>query len=197
MVKRIVRWGAALTGAALASALACAPVAAQNEAPGEPAAAPSTITATQAQDVLAAVKAAGYEATFYDREGEDSAYIEIDVDGLVSLIFMADCDEAIPDFCETLVLSTKWDRTVPISDAAIATANQQHKYVSVWRDEDGDPLLQWAILTRREGIPTPVFLDGLERYLSVAQDFWDVAFEGDEEAPTQEDEPATDAGPAS
>ncbi len=175
----------------LACAAAAAPSVAQSEGGASSASIPipDTIAATQPQGVLAAVVDAGYSATYFPRDQQGPAAISLEVDGLESFISFADCDEAIPDFCETLVLSTKWDRTVPISDAAIVEANRQHKYVSVWRDDDGDPLLQWAILTRREGIPTPVFLDALGRYLSVAQDFWDVVFEGDEEAVTDEPVP--------
>ncbi len=197
MVTGTVRRFCKLAAAGLAGLLASTAAAAQDAEPDQSAPAPGVVAATQAQGVLAAVTAAGYQAQFLEREGGASATIEIDSDGLLSLIVFDDCNDAIPDFCETLVLSTKWDRAVPISDAAIASANQQHKYVSVWRDEDGDPLLQWAIITGREGIPTPVFLSALDRYLSVAQDFWDVAFEGDEARSPDPSEQATDADTAS
>ncbi len=197
MVKDLVRRVCKLAAAGLAGALAFTAAAAQDAVPGHSVSGSGVVAATRAQSVLAAVTEAGYEAQLFEREGEDRATIEIDSDGLVSLIVFADCNDAIPDFCETLVLSTKWDRTVPISDAAIATANQRHNYVSIWRDEEGDPLLQWAILTGREGIPTPVFLSALERYLSVAQDFWDVAFEGDEKDSSDASQLAADAEIAS
>ena len=66
------------------------------------------------------LREAGYKAKFEDvtEEGEKPS-IEIETrDGPVYVIF-ADCEEAVPDFCETLVLSTSWDRDTPISDKVI------------------------------------------------------------------------------
>jgi hypothetical protein len=79
------------------------------------------------------------------------------------------------------VLSTSWDRDTPIADSVIAEANRNFKYVSIWRDEEGDPVLQWAILTRDTGIAPPLFLNALQRYLGIVSDFDSIAFEGDEE----------------
>ena len=170
--------------AALALFLHAAPVAAQDKGEGQAKTpeAPTMVSATDANGVLAAVRAAGFDdVELIPRDGESSTSIRITNEELNSFVLFSDCDEAIPDFCETLVLSTSWNRNVPISDAAIAKANYTNKYVSVWRDEDGDPVMQWAILTRRDGIPSKVFAEALTRYLGIAQNYWDVAFEGDED----------------
>ena len=142
---------------------------------------PTMVRATDPQGLMAVLRGAGYDSVkFHPRaEGRAAASIEIVVEGLTFLVLFSDCEEAIPDFCETLVLSTSWDRKTPISDAAITKANQQYRYVSVWRDEDGDPFMQWAILTRRDGISAPLFLNAIERYLGVVRQFWRVAFDGD------------------
>lgn len=161
--------------ASLLVALAAAsPAAAQDGA---------TVRATDAEGLMEVLRAAQYEELEYYPAGDDgtSPYISLTSNELTSLIIFSDCDEAVPDFCDTLVLSTSWDRTLPISDAAIAEANLNFRYVSVWRDEEGDPFAQWAILTRDDGIPAPLFLDALDRYLGVVQDFWEVAFDGDED----------------
>lgn len=141
----------------------------------------SVVKASDAAGLLAVLKQAGYNAKLEPRKGEDSnTLIEIITrDGSVFVNF-SDCDEAIPDLCETLVLSTSWNRETPISDTAIAEANRKFKYVSVFRDEEGDPVMQWAILTGTAGIAPPLFLNALQRYQDVVRDFDDVAFEGDE-----------------
>jgi hypothetical protein len=141
------------------------------------------VKATDAPGLLAVLKQAGYDAKLNPREGEESsASIAISTrDGEVFVQF-SDCDDAVPDFCETLVLSTSWNRTTLMSDNAIAEANCTFKYVSIWRDEDGDPVMQWAILTRDTGLPPPLFLNALQRYLEIVRDFDEIAFEGDEAA---------------
>jgi len=140
------------------------------------------VKATDAPGVLAVLQQAGYDAVMNPREkGDISVSIEITVrEGPVYVQF-TDCQEAVPDFCETLVLSTSWDRTTPMADSVIAEANRNFKYVSIWRDEEGDPVLQWAILTRDTGIAPPLFLNALQRYLGIVSDFDAIAFEGDEE----------------
>lgn len=157
-------------------AMASVPAVAQQES--------ATVSAADAQGVAEALRGAGYDIEVYGRDDETRAEILVTLgDDFVSVIF-DDCNEAVPDLCETLVLSTWWDRTIPISDEAVAAANLNHRYVSVFRDEDGDAVMQWAILTRREGIPATVFLNALVRFIDVARDFDAVAFDGD--APVEE-----------
>ena len=146
------------------------------------------IQASQAQGVMAALAKAGYEEVqFYPREEEgDVPVISFKHEGLTSNIIFKDCNEAIPDYCLTLVLSTSWDRNTPMSSEAVMKANEGFRYISVWLDEEGDPYAQWAVFTGEEGIPQSVFLDALSRYLVVAQDFWTVVFDGDESDDTQE-----------
>ena len=73
-------------------------------------------------------------------------------------------------------------RDTPISDKVITESNYNFKYVSIWRDESGDPVAQWAILTRDIGVPQPLFLNALQRYLEIVRDFGEIAF-ADDEAP--------------
>ena len=145
------------------------------------------VSANNPAGVLKAIEGAGYDAEFSPR-GEDgtSAYIQVNTYDINGVVRFADCDEAVPDFCETLVLSTWWDRETPISDAVIAAANRENKYVSVYRDNDGDPVMQWAILTRREGVPTTVFLNALQRFVAIAGDWTETAFADDDPDPQGE-----------
>lgn len=166
---------------------ACLALAALAMGPALPAqaqeAATPMVKATDAAGLLKILREAGYKAKFEDvtEEGEKPS-IEVETrDGPVYVIFV-DCEEAVPDFCETLVLSTSWDRDTPISDKVITESNYNFKYVSIWRDESGDPVAQWAILTRDIGVPQPLFLNALQRYLEIVRDFGEIAF-ADDEAP--------------
>ncbi len=171
-----------LSAACLAlGALALGPaLPAQAQAQGDSA---PLVKGTDAKGLLKILREAGYKAKFEEvtEEGTKPS-IEIETrDGPVYVIF-ADCEEAVPDFCETLVLSTSWDRDTPISDKVITESNYNFKYVSIWRDESGDPVMQWAILTRDIGVPQPLFLNALQRYLDIVRDFGEIAF-ADDEAP--------------
>lgn len=149
------------------------------------------VKATDAPGVLGVLEQAGYDAKLNppDDEDKETSITVTTQDGDIFVNF-TDCQEAVPHFCETLVLSTSWNRTTPMSDSAIADANQQFKYVSVWRNQKGDPVMQWAILTRDTGIAPALFLNALRRYLDIVRDFDEVAFEGDAEpAEKAEDAP--------
>jgi hypothetical protein len=170
-LRRLSKACLALAALALGSAV---PAAAQD-------AATPMVKATDAKGLLKVLQAAGYKAKFEDvAEPGEKPSIEITTrDGPVYVVF-SDCEEAVPDFCETLVLSTSWDRDTPISDKVITESNYNFKYVSIWRDEAGNPVAQWAILTRDIGISQPLFLNALQRYLEIVRDFSEVAFVDDE-----------------
>lgn len=171
-----------LVAPVVAALVASVPAAAQEGA---------MVRATDAKGLMEVLEAAQYEGLEYVPASGDGgfAYITLTSNELTSLIIFQDCDPAVPEFCDTLVLSTSWDRNLPISDAAIAKANSELRYVSVWRDGEGDPYAQWAILTGSDGVAAPLFLDALARYLDVVQDFWGVAFDGDDRKSSVSDAP--------
>ena len=138
-----------------------------------------TVSAVDRAGVEAALRGAGYDIEMITPEDGSRSGIHVISGDDSATVFFDDCQEAVPDFCETLVLSTWWDRETPVSDEIVAAANLNHKYVSVFRDNEGDPVMQWAILTRREGIPATVFLNALIRFFDVAREFDAFAFEGD------------------
>lgn len=148
-----------------------------------------TVSANDTAGLFKVLINAGYDAELIaDREPGDGAVISIDVDGNESFVLLSDCDEAVPEFCDTLVLSTAWDRETPMDPARVAEANRGFRYVSVWLDDEGDPYAQWPILTRRDGIAAPLFLNAVQRYLSVIQDMSEFVFvddnAGEEAEPT-------------
>ncbi|MEM6475712.1 MAG: YbjN domain-containing protein [Pseudomonadota bacterium] len=163
----------ALTRFAAAIALLFAlPAMAQDEAP-------ERVSARDADGVLAALKGAGYEAELTRDEETGEQQIDVELRGGPARVLFADCDEEETRKCDTLVLSVYYIRNLPISDRAIRVANQEHRYVSVWRDGDGDPVVQWAILTQDIGVATPLFLEALNRYSDIIDDFGAVAWDGD------------------
>lgn len=150
---------------------------------------PPSISASKPEVLHKVLREAGYDAELIaDREPGDGAAIRLDSEGGGSFILLSDCDEAVPDACDTLVLSSAWDRDTPMSPQRVAAANREFRYVSVWLDDEGDPYAQWAIVTRLEGIPAPVFLNTLQRYLGVVDDLSDFVFADDEEADGRNEE---------
>ncbi|MEE4538983.1 MAG: YbjN domain-containing protein [Erythrobacter sp.] len=162
--------GSTTIGLAGSALMLATPLAAQEPVP-------ATVSAADPAGLHRILLDAGYEATLdLEREPGDLNVVRVNTPDGPTDILATDCDEAVPAFCETLVLSTLWDRTLPMSGDRVAEANRSFRYVSVWIDDDGDPIVQWAILTRADGIPTPIFLDALERYLAIVRDFGDFAF---------------------
>ena len=149
------------------------------------------VQASKPETVLAALKKAGYEDAQYLPRDEDGGIpaIEVKWDEVSFFVLIDDCDEAVPDYCQSVAFSMAWDRKTPMSSDAVARANREFRYITVWLDDDGDPYAQWVIFTGEGGIPQEVFGAALERYLDVVAEFWDVAFEndGDEESDSVED----------
>jgi hypothetical protein len=192
-MKRNWRWlpALALIGAVLAVAAGSPAPAVAEDKPA------AMVKASDAPGVLAVLKQAGYKAKQGARtEDGGPGSVELEIrDGPVYIMF-SDCNDAIPDLCDTLVLSTSWNRTTPIAESQIAEANRTFKYVSIWRDDEGDPVMQWAILTAETGIAPPLFLSALQRYLDIVRDFDDVAFADDGEEASGETEADKPADPA-
>ncbi len=157
------------------TSLSVAPVAAQSEA----AQSSERVSARDAEGVLAALVAAGYEAQLSHDEASGAPHIDFDLTNGPGNVVFADCDETIADRCDTLVLSASFERNTPISDRAVRVANKNLRYVSVWRDDDGDPVVQWAFLTKDTGIAASTFLDAVSRYSAVIDEFYEVAWDGD------------------
>lgn len=158
---------------------AVVPASAQDNVPD----APDMVTARNADGVLAALVSAGYEADLTYDEDSGRPTIDVELEGGTADVLFSDCDKTMAERCDTLVLSASYIRNTPISDSAIREANFNHRYVSVWRNGGGDPVIQWALLTRDTGIATSLFLDALSRFSGVADDFGQVAWNGDSDEP--------------
>lgn len=151
------------------------PLAAQDQ----PAQTSERVSARDAEGLLGVLKTAGYEAKLSRDEDDNEPQIRVELSGGPADILFSDCDETITDRCDTLVLSVSYNRNLPISDRAIREANRNHRYVSVWRSETGDPYVQWALLTHEAGIESSLFLEALGRFSTIADDFGRVAWNGD------------------
>lgn len=135
-----------------------------------------TVSAHSPRNVFVTLKNGGYDAKFVPQK-DDTPEIELTLSsGLVTLLF-TDCDEETNRKCDTIILSATWDRKTPAPDSMIVEANSAHRYVSVWRDNEGDPVMQWWILTGKEGVPRKLFLKSIGIFEEVAKDFQEVVFE--------------------
>ena len=130
------------------------------------------VTATNPVAIHKLLTEASMEAELQSHsDSNQPASITIQTEAGGSDIVMSDCDDAIPDFCETIILSTGWDLDEPMTAEQVAKVNASFPYVSVYLDDEGDPYVHWAIVTGTEGIPGPVFLKALSRYIEVATGF--------------------------
>lgn len=87
-----------------------------------------------------------------------------------------DCDEQTHLGCTSLQFSVGLDRAVPWDMAAANEAARTMRFVSLHLDEEGDPWIQWDVVTGKDGIPAPVFLEAYNRFSDVVVEIADLVF---------------------
>ena len=121
-----------------------------------------TVTAEDPAGIVAALEMAGYEAELVTDSYGDPL-INTEFNGWEARILFYGCDSQTHDGCDSLQLLTGFDRAEPWSGAEVAKIASQFRYASVWLDEEGDPFMQWDIVTA-DGIPTKVFLISIREF---------------------------------
>lgn len=143
------------------------------------------ISGHRPDDMLVAIKNAGYDAEFVSEKGEKPE-IEVKFGSDWVTILLEDCDDdGAGRGCDTIILSSTWDRKTAASDTMIAQANLDHRYVSVWRDGEGDPVMQWWIYTGEFGIYRKNLIDSIVIFQGIAANFEENVFKNDEESPPE------------
>ncbi len=120
------------------------------------------VSAADPQGMAAVLSEAGY-TTEVDVDDVGDPRIVIELNGWGSSILFYGCDEVTHDGCDSIQLSTGFDRETPMDPATALEVALRWRYVAVSLDEDGDPYLRWDIVTQ-DGIPQAVFLDAVRRY---------------------------------
>jgi len=169
-----------------ALALACAaPVAAQD---GEA----RTVSAAQPSDLVLALLNAGYDPELTEDGIGDPLILFRRADGYPLQVVFYDCDEETHDDCGAIQLRAGLDRAEPWNAADAMEIARRLRFAAVTLDEEGDPWLEWDILTRG-GIPEALFVEAAERFELTVEQAAQMVFAEEVEAEAAE---ATEPGTA-
>lgn len=143
-----------LTGIAAPVVFIAVPVAAQNQ--------PEMVTAKNPAELTMVMMNAGYDVEL-TVDGIGDPLIATEIVGMPLRVYFYGCDEETNDNCDTLQLSTGFDRQEPWTRGEALTISEQLRFASVRLDDEGDPFISWDIVTG-DGIPATVFLQSLEHF---------------------------------
>ena len=133
------------------------------------------VTARDPQGLLQVLKDAGYDPELdTDPTGDPKIYVELN--GWNSQIYFYGCDENTHDGCDAIQLSASFVRKKPMKLAKALKISERYRYLSVFLDNEGDPYLQWDIVTL-DALPQAVFLASLRRYGEVLDGAAELIFE--------------------
>lgn len=144
--------------AVLAVALAAAPasLAAQQ--------APDSVSAADPEGMVRALRYAGYPVEL-DTDGIGDPMIKIEFSGWPGAVFFYGCEEGTHDGCDSVQLKVGFDRAEPMPLRLALDLAKDERFFSVHIDDEGDPWLEWDIVTGNgEGIPAPVFLKAVNYF---------------------------------
>lgn len=121
---------------------------------------------------------AGYEPKLGTDDYGDPK-IEFDLSGYNATLFFYGCDETGHTGCSSLQLRAGFDRKQPWTAKDAIDLAKKYRFASVWLDDDGDPWLQWDIITG-DGIPAKVFLESISLFSDTVDDAGDIVFAGED-----------------
>jgi hypothetical protein len=147
----------------------------------------ASISAKEPRSIMGALALAGYEAK-QSTDSDGDPLIELELAGMPTQILFYGCDTGTGSNCDSIRLSTGFDRKSPWNAAEALQVSTKYRFASVSLDDEGDPYIAWDIMTG-DGIPTPVFLKSLRYFENTVSDTSDLVF-AEENAETEK---ATDA----
>ncbi|MEP3422156.1 MAG: YbjN domain-containing protein [Erythrobacter sp.] len=121
-----------------------------------------TVTAQNPAEMTIVMMNAGYDVELLE-DGVGDPMIASTVSGMPLRIYFYDCDDETHEGCNSIQLSTGFDREKPWNEAEALAVSTQLRFAAVRLDDEGDPFISWDIVTG-DGIPTAVFLESLERF---------------------------------
>jgi len=148
-------------------AILAAPVSAQDSS--------TIVSAENPEGVAAALSLVGYSADL-KKDDVGDPLIVTELAGFVAHIYFYDCDDATRLNCQSIRLSTGFDRKEAWNADEALSMSKKFRFAAVLLDDEGDPYIQWDIITG-EGIPMPVFLTSIRRFESTVQSVSRVVFE--------------------
>lgn len=120
------------------------------------------VTANDPASVVAALEMAGYQPKL-SKDGIEDPMIEVKISDYSSRIYFYGCDKDTHQGCDTLMLSTGFDRKKPWTHDNATAMMKDWRFASVYLDDEGDPYVTYDIVTL-EGMPTKLFLASVSRY---------------------------------
>lgn len=125
-------------------------------------AADEMVTANSPQGIAAIMELAGYDVEL-DTDSVGDPMIKTELAGWEARIVFYGCDEETHDGCDSLQLTAGFDRAKPWTAEEAIQISSKYRFASVWLDEEGDPFIQWDIVTA-DGIPAKVFLRSIREF---------------------------------
>ena len=135
----------------------------------------TAIRASDPQRMAALLVAYGLEVELTTDSYGDPQLIT-DFAGWRGSVDFYDCDPERNDECGSIQFNVGFDRSEPMSLEQVNKVMAERRFASVHVDEEGDPWVQWDIITGA-GIPAPVFLEAYERFAMQVETIADVVFE--------------------
>lgn len=105
--------------------------------------------------------------------------IDLDLAGYNATLLFYGCDADTHDKCDSLQLQAGFDRKKPWTAQEAIKVAERYRFASVQLDKEGDPWLQWDIVTG-DGIPAKVFLASVEMFTDTVEDAANMVFEGED-----------------
>jgi hypothetical protein len=133
-----------------------------------PVAAQEMINASNALDVVGAVRDLGYRAVL-EKDSVDDPMISSKASGLNFVILFYGCTDH--QNCQSIQLSTSFTLSEPLPDDAMNRWNSENRYGRAYLDDENDPILRYEINMTGAGISREVFDDNIDIWESLLSDF--------------------------
>lgn len=134
----------------------------------------ATASAGDPDGLVKLLQVAGYKPELA-RDDYGDPQIELEISGYNATLFFYGCDETAHTGCTSLQLRAGFDRKTSWTDKDALALAKKYRFASVWLDDDGDPWVQWDIVTG-SGIPAKVFMDSVELFGDTVTDVADAVF---------------------
>lgn len=134
-----------------------------------------SVSAGNPAGIVKALESAGYSPTL-DKDSYGDPSIEFELADYKTVMMFYGCDEDTHDKCDSVQLRVGFDREKPWTAAEALEVSKTYRFVSVWLDEEGDPWVQWDIVTGT-GIPSDVFLSAVESFGNTLEDTAELVFQ--------------------
>lgn len=149
---------------------------------------PRTVSAADPEGMASVLRYAGYPAkVITDNYGDPQ--IDTQFSGWDGAIMFYGCDEDSHTGCDSIELRVGFDRAEPMTLALLNEVSTA-RYVAVFLDDEGDPWINWDIITGNgEGIPASVFMQSVNEFSSGVENAADLVFAEESEKGVDVDAP--------